>query len=88
MMDAARRVVAAVDVPVTVDIEGGYGASPSDVAATVRAVIEAGAVGVNLEDSAAVGGPLFGSRSRARGWPVPGGGGRGGASGAGDQRAD
>lgn len=59
MAEAARRIVAAVDVPVTVDAEGGYGPLPADVAATVEAVIGAGAVGVNLEDSTAVGGPLF-----------------------------
>jgi 2-methylisocitrate lyase-like PEP mutase family enzyme len=40
------RIVAALDVPVSADIEAGY----EDVAATVRAVIEAGAVGVNIED--------------------------------------
>ncbi|MFF4624960.1 isocitrate lyase/phosphoenolpyruvate mutase family protein [Nonomuraea jabiensis] len=59
MVRAARRIVDSVDVPVTVDVEGGYGPGPADVAATVRAVVEAGAVGVNLEDSTAVGGPLF-----------------------------
>ena len=40
------RIAAAVDVPVSADIEAGY----SDVAATVTAVLEAGAVGVNIED--------------------------------------
>ncbi|MET9344862.1 isocitrate lyase/phosphoenolpyruvate mutase family protein [Nonomuraea sp. NPDC003804] len=59
MMEAARRIVDSVDLPVTVDVEGGYGPAPADVATTVRAVVEAGAVGVNLEDSTAVGGPLF-----------------------------
>lgn len=43
------RVVRAVDVPVTADIESGYG----DVATTVRKVRAAGAVGVNIEDGAA-----------------------------------
>ncbi|MGW5189612.1 isocitrate lyase/PEP mutase family protein [Kribbella sp. NPDC004138] len=42
-----RAVCAAVSVPVTVDVEAGYG----DVAGTVAAVLEAGAVGINLEDS-------------------------------------
>lgn len=51
------RIAAVVDLPVTADVEGGYGPSPADVAATVRAVVAAGAVGVNLEDSAA--GALF-----------------------------
>jgi len=44
--------VAAVAVPVTADIESGYGATPADVADTVRAVADAGAAGVNLEDGA------------------------------------
>ncbi|GAA1583233.1 isocitrate lyase/phosphoenolpyruvate mutase family protein [Kribbella karoonensis] len=44
-----RAVCAAVDVPVTADVEAGYG----DVARTVREVVEAGAAGVNLEDSTA-----------------------------------
>ncbi|WP_433796211.1 isocitrate lyase/PEP mutase family protein [Actinoplanes sp. CA-252034] len=51
MADAVRRIVEAVDVPVTADMEGGYGPDPADVAATVRAAIDAGAVGINLEDS-------------------------------------
>ncbi|NUR89160.1 MAG: isocitrate lyase/phosphoenolpyruvate mutase family protein [Nonomuraea sp.] len=41
------RVAAAVDVPVTADVEGGY----DDVALTVRGVLDAGGVGVNLEDA-------------------------------------
>lgn len=40
------RVVRAVDLPVTADIEAGYG----DVASTVKAVLAAGAAGVNIED--------------------------------------
>jgi len=47
MVEAVRRIAAAVEVPVTADVEGGY----EDVAATVRGVVDAGAVGVNLEDS-------------------------------------
>ena len=52
MIEAVRRIVAAVRVPVTADVESGYGAgSPDDVAATARGVIAAGGVGINLEDS-------------------------------------
>jgi 2-methylisocitrate lyase-like PEP mutase family enzyme len=51
MIDVVRRMVAVVDVPVTVDIEAGYGDDREAVLATVRAVLEAGAVGVNLEDA-------------------------------------
>lgn len=58
MVTAVARIVEAVDVPVTADIEGGYGPSPDDVAASVEAVIGAGAVGANIEDSRAPGGPL------------------------------
>ncbi len=46
------RVARAVEVPVTADIEGGFGDDPSGVGETIRAVLEAGAVGVNLEDVA------------------------------------
>jgi 2-methylisocitrate lyase-like PEP mutase family enzyme len=54
--DAVRRVVAAVAVPVTADIERGYGLPPLEL---VRRVAGSGAVGVNLEDSAPGGGPLL-----------------------------
>jgi 2-methylisocitrate lyase-like PEP mutase family enzyme len=40
------RIAATVDLPVSADIEAGYG----NVAATVTAVVQAGAVGINLED--------------------------------------
>jgi 2-methylisocitrate lyase-like PEP mutase family enzyme len=59
MAELVGRIARVVDVPVTADIEGGYGPSPDDVAVTVRAVVDAGAVGINLEDSYAAGGPLF-----------------------------
>jgi 2-methylisocitrate lyase-like PEP mutase family enzyme len=65
MTDQVRRIAAAVDLPVTADVEGGYGPSPEDVAATVTAVIGAGAVGVNVEDSRAPGGPLFTAAEQA-----------------------
>jgi 2-methylisocitrate lyase-like PEP mutase family enzyme len=52
MIEAIREIVQAVRIPVTADIEGGYGSgSAGDVAQTVRAVLGAGAVGINLEDS-------------------------------------
>ncbi|WP_446219278.1 isocitrate lyase/PEP mutase family protein [Micromonospora sp. IBHARD004] len=50
-VDLVRRVVAAVPLPVTADIESGYGDTVDEVAATVRAVVAAGAVGVNVEDA-------------------------------------
>lgn len=45
------RIVRATDVPVTIDLESGYGGEPDAVARTVERSIEAGAVGCNLEDS-------------------------------------
>ena len=48
MLAAVERIAAAVDLPVTADLEAGYG----DAAATARAAIEAGAAGINLEDGA------------------------------------
>jgi 2-methylisocitrate lyase-like PEP mutase family enzyme len=52
MIQAIRYIVQTVDIPVTADIEGGYGiGSTKDVVDTVQAVIAAGAVGINLEDS-------------------------------------
>ncbi|MFI1004653.1 isocitrate lyase/phosphoenolpyruvate mutase family protein [Streptomyces galbus] len=48
---AVAGVVAAVRVPVTADIESGYATDPAGVAGTVRAVLAAGAVGVNIEDA-------------------------------------
>lgn len=50
MLAAIARIARSVSIPVTADIEAGYGESPAQVAETVRAVVAAGAVGLNLED--------------------------------------
>jgi len=47
MVEAARRIAANVDLPVTADLERGYG----DPVGTARAAWEAGLVGINFEDS-------------------------------------
>lgn len=47
---AIRRIVRVTSLPVSVDFEAGYGDLPDEVAANVRMMIEAGAVGINLED--------------------------------------
>lgn len=49
-LDLIARVGRAVDLPVTADMESGFGADPAGVAETVRRAVAAGAVGVNLED--------------------------------------
>jgi 2-methylisocitrate lyase-like PEP mutase family enzyme len=51
MLDMVRRIAAAVAVPVTADMEAGYGPTADAAAETARGVIAAGAVGMNLEDS-------------------------------------
>jgi 2-methylisocitrate lyase-like PEP mutase family enzyme len=57
MLEHVGRIVAAVSVPVTADLEAGYGESPDEVGHTVAMAVETGAVGANLED--AEGGRLF-----------------------------
>ena len=50
VVSAVARIVAAVRVPVSADIEAGFGETPEGTAQSCRAIVEAGAVGVNLED--------------------------------------
>ena len=47
---ATERIVRAIGVPLSVDIETGYAATPDAVASHAREIIRAGAVGINLED--------------------------------------
>jgi len=50
MIEAVARIVRAVGVPVSADIEHAYAATPDAVAEVVLRVIAAGAVGINIED--------------------------------------
>jgi len=50
MLARVARIVRAVEVPVTADMEAGYGSRPEDAARTAAGVLEVGAVGMNLED--------------------------------------
>jgi 2-methylisocitrate lyase-like PEP mutase family enzyme len=52
LAEAVGRIARVISVPLSVDAEGGYSDEPARVAETVRALIDAGAVGVNLEDGA------------------------------------
>src|SRR6266853_5788974 len=47
---ATARIVRVAQVPVTADVEAGYGETPDAVMVSVAEIIQAGAVGVNLED--------------------------------------
>jgi 2-methylisocitrate lyase-like PEP mutase family enzyme len=49
-IDLVARIARAVKVPVTADIESGFGEDAKEVGETARAVSEAGASGVNIED--------------------------------------
>jgi len=57
-MNNLRRIVDATDLPVTIDLESGYGDTADAVAETCRLAIGAGAVGCNLEDSFPANGKL------------------------------
>jgi 2-methylisocitrate lyase-like PEP mutase family enzyme len=50
-VDLVARIAAAVDVPVSADIESGFAETAEGVGETVQAVLAAGAVGINLEDA-------------------------------------
>jgi 2-methylisocitrate lyase-like PEP mutase family enzyme len=58
LMDLLGRIARSVDVPVTADIESGYGESLSELKLTVQQVLESGVVGVNIEDRLEPGGGL------------------------------
>jgi 2-methylisocitrate lyase-like PEP mutase family enzyme len=51
MLEHIGRIVAAVSVPVTADLEAGYGDNADDVGRTVARAVELGVVGANLEDA-------------------------------------
>ena len=80
MFAAIARITRSVDVPVTADIEAGYGLDPGELAVRLAG---AEVVGCNLEDSDPV------TREPGRSWTpgrLPGGRARCGRGGAGDQR--
>jgi 2-methylisocitrate lyase-like PEP mutase family enzyme len=61
MLAVVKRIAAKVSVPVTADLEAGYGTSSDAIGETARALVESGAVGLNFEDSTGNSNqPLFG----------------------------
>ena len=58
MLERVAEIVAAVSVPVTADLEDGYGSTPEEVGATISHAVELGVAGANIEDTAA--GRLYG----------------------------
>ena len=60
-----ERIVRAVDLPVTIDLESGYGAKSAAVADTLTRAIRAGAVGCNIEDRVIGGDGLYEPQEQA-----------------------
>jgi len=50
MIERIHLIASAVDVPVSADLEAGFGAAPEHVAETIRLTVDAGVVGGNIED--------------------------------------
>lgn len=49
-LENLERILSVTDLPVTIDMEAGYGANPAEVGASVAKAAAAGAVGINIED--------------------------------------
>jgi 2-methylisocitrate lyase-like PEP mutase family enzyme len=64
-IDILRRIASAIDLPVTIDLESGYGDAAELVGETVAQAIEAGAVGCNIEDSVPANGALRATADQA-----------------------
>jgi 2-methylisocitrate lyase-like PEP mutase family enzyme len=54
-----ERIVGSVELPVTIDLEGGYATDNSKLKENIKKVIAAGAVGINFEDQIIGGGGLY-----------------------------
>ena len=66
LLTTAAQIVGAVDLPVSVDFEGGYAASPEGVGRNAAALIATGAVGLNFEDRIVGGKGLYPLADQAR----------------------
>ena len=64
-LDNLRRIIDAVNLPVSIDLESGYGAGPGQVADTVKRVVDLGVAGFNLEDQIIGGSGLFSVKDQA-----------------------
>ncbi len=59
VVQLVERIASTVELPLTVDFEGGYAAAPEQVAENTRRIIQAGAIGVNFEDRIVQGEGLY-----------------------------
>lgn len=65
VLQIASRITASVELPVTIDFEGGYAEAPGDVAFNVARLMDAGAIGLNFEDQVIGGSGLHGMGAQA-----------------------
>jgi 2-methylisocitrate lyase-like PEP mutase family enzyme len=65
-LDNLTRIIANVELPVTIDLESGYGETPEIVAETVTRAISVGAIGFNLEDQIIGGDGLYSIEAQSR----------------------
>jgi 2-methylisocitrate lyase-like PEP mutase family enzyme len=59
VLENLRRIAAVVDLPVSLDLEGGYAVEPDELGHNISKVVEAGAVGINFEDRVVKGDGLY-----------------------------
>ena len=65
VMRTAKQICAAVDLPVSIDFEGGYAKEPEFIADNIARLIAAGAVGLNFEDRVVSGDGLYSQSDQA-----------------------
>lgn len=51
MFDMIKLIANSVDIPVSVDLEAGYGKTPQEICTNVSSIIRAGVIGINIEDA-------------------------------------
>lgn len=66
LVQIATRISQSVDVPLSVDFEGGYAAGGAELTANVAQVIGTGAVGINFEDQIVGGAGLYGIEEQSQ----------------------
>jgi 2-methylisocitrate lyase-like PEP mutase family enzyme len=59
LLSTAKSIASAVELPLSVDFEGGYAEDPAELAGNVAKVIDAGAIGVNFEDQVVGGSGVY-----------------------------
>lgn len=59
VLENLERIVGSVDLPVSLDFEGGYAEAPDELRENIRLVLRAGAIGINFEDRVVGGKGLY-----------------------------